>query len=223
MAVDISGMILEAGAKLFMQEILDKKSPIYKKAMGKLMGQPAVGNKPGTPGMLDTILDNIDWDGSQTAAKKEAEQATKKAELEQDLKRYRTGKGEMVAANAANVLANAAGTVGNALGTKNSILGNALMAMANQGNGMSQEAIAKYGNPYATGGAILGTPLVAKGAIQKLVGDAVQDTIKQTVNNVQSTKEKNRQTELLLRQRPNGQFYDSQKQLQKYGVNFDYD
>lgn len=199
--------ISKAAVKAFEKELENPKSSLNKQLVDLLNGTN------GQPGIYKNIFEGLTPKMPTPVANPSSSQpdpAQTEQELIRNMRRYMKSPAEHVATGVANVAANAASGLGNAFGAANIGLGDAILAMTRSpGN---------YVNPGANAAAAFAAGKTTRGTVGKVIGDSVANTIKSIVGDVDASRERDKQTELLLRERPSGQFFDSRKQLTKLGA-----
>lgn len=197
-------MLKEAIMKLamdkFMDELKNPNSMVSKKFNSMLFGDPAAG----TPGLFEQELNNL----ATTVTGGSGKSAPTDKEIDDEVARYKRSTGEAIATNGLNVLGEAAGAAGNAYSLYNGLLGDALLAVS---GGLKTNG---YTSPFFMAPAIAAGKK-AKGGIAQVVGNSASNISKGIAADIKNNNEKDRETELLIRQHPNNGFYESRRSLNR--------
>lgn len=192
---NIQDTIFKMAMNQFEKELRNPSSPIAIKFKTMLYGDPATGAK----GIFDEWTNPANYmppDEKELEAKRQAE-----------IDRYkRTPK-----QTALDIGFGTAGTLGKGLGDTlsegSSIFGDALAAMSKSRNG--------FGSPFGPLPELIGGAAKVGGKLLGGVASTVGNALTNIGKDLKSNREMEREAELLIRERPNGQFYDARKQLSK--------
>ena len=190
-------IITKMAMREFTKELKDPNSLVSKKFNDLLYGN----KKNGTPGLFEQYLKEDMYSPSKAA--EQSEQA-----IQADLERYKRTTGQAVIDNILPAVGTALKGTGGAVNAYKSLLGDALLAVS---QGLGSEG---FDNPFVMGNAA-GLGKKATGAIANIGLNAAGDIATGISKDIKNEREKEKETELLLRERPSGQFYDSRKQLTK--------
>lgn len=194
--MEMEDVITQMATKSFMKELKNPESPIAKKFNSMLYGDKTTG-KGGLfeKYMNESMLDNPD------KAKTDEQVAT-------EMKNYSRTKGEAALDNTLSGVGTALKAGGNMANLYHGLLGDALIAVS---QGLGSQG---FDNPFAMATAA-GLGKKALGGMTGLGLNAAGDIAQNVGTDIKQNREKNKETELLLRERPSGQFYDARKQLTK--------
>lgn len=186
--------IMQMAVKEFIKEVKDPNSPVAKKFKGMLYGDPDTGKG----GLFEKFTDSSMFDESSTKPNEE--------EIQTELSKYKRNAGQVALDNllkGGGTLAKGAGKVWNAY---HGLLGDALLAVT---QGVQSKG---YDNPFYMAPATA-AGRKALGGIGEIAGDTAGTIMQDVGKDIKSEREKERDVELLLRQRPSGQFYDARRKL----------
>ena len=188
--MDVKEIVMQLALNQFINELKNPSSNVTKKFNTMLYGDPATGTK----GLFDTFTSYTITDAVQVEQR-----------IKDELARYKRSSGQ-IAGDAALTAASALGKgAGDVISKGSSLLGSALSSMG-KGGGQIQNPLAPILN--AAGGA-LAAGGAAIGGAASTVGNALGAIHKDISNN----REKEREAELLIRERPSGAFYDARRKL----------
>ena len=204
--MNIQQAILDMAMKRFEKELSNPNSEVSKKFQGMLYGDPATGKK----GLFDTFTDGSAFGNDETDNPLDPDEAQKQtdAAVKEQMEHYKRTPMQTVQDNLLSGLGTGARAAGKGFNIYNSLLGDALLAIS---QGVKSQG---YDNAFAAAPAYaMGRK--ARGAIGDIALGAVGDILSNTGRDLKYEREKDKETELLLRSRPSGQFYDARKQLTK--------
>ena len=188
--MNVKEIVMQLALDQFINELKNPSSNVTKKFNTMLYGDPVTGTK----GLFDTFTSYTLPDAVE-----------KEKRVQAELDRYKRSGGQ-IAGDAALTAASALGKgAGNVISKGSSLLGSALSSMG-KGGGRIQNPLAPILN--AAGGA-LAAGGAAIGGAASTVGNALDAIHKDIVSN----REKEREAELLIRERPSGAFYDARRKL----------
>lgn len=208
----IQQAILEMAIDKFGKELKNPNSELSKKFTGALFGDKASG----TRGIFDEITDadsmkNI-LTGEQDSSKDKNVQIPDRVrsaeEIAASMERYKRTPLEAFVDNALPTVGKVAKGVGTGVNAYHSLLGNALLAAH------KSLQTPGYADPFAFA-PVGAAGLQAKGSIAQVAGDTASEALHAISNDLKYNREKDKETEILLSERPSGQFYDARKQLSK--------
>lgn len=206
----IQQAILEMAMERFGKELKNPNSELSKKFTGALFGDKTNG----TRGIFDELTDMDAMKGMLTGQDQNAsqEQAPDKIrtaeEIAAAMDRYKRTPLEAFVDNALPTVGKVAKGVGTGVNAYHSLLGDALLAVQ---KGLQTPG---YADPFALA-PLAAAGLKAKGAIAQVAGDTTDSITHSVSNDLKYNREKDKETEILLSERPSGQFYDARKQLSK--------
>ena len=187
----IKEAILKMALKQFKRELSTPGSAVAAKFNTMLYGDPANG----TPGLFDKFTEYDPKEGIMT-----------EEQLQNEIGRYKRNLPQVAADVAGTTLSTLGQGVGKTIAGGSNLFGNALIAMSKSRAGNIANPIAPLlgaaGNVAAMGGKIAGGAL-----------NTVGKTIGAISNDIKSNREKEREAELLIREHPNGAFYDARRKL----------
>lgn len=189
--------MIKQAVKSFEKELENPNSTVYKRFQSILKGDPTKGVR----GLYDDMLEP-GFGQPQQVSPEEQEKA-----LQDNLGRYKRTAGQKVLDAAGTVTANVAEGAGNAWNMYHDLLGDALLAM-------SKPQQSQYWSPVNEGSMlpyVLG--MKAKGGVGKIVGDTVGKSISEIQKRAAYERERDKETEILLREHPNGLYFDAQRKL----------
>ena len=206
--MDVKEAIMQMAIEQFKKELKDPKSKASKKFSTILYGDPAAGTK----GLFDKFTEYEEPTvpvSAPTDAESDAEPElapdTSERDIDSELERYKRSGLQI----AGDVAGEALGTVHKGVGniTKNtgSILGDALIAL-----GQSRQG---YANPLAPVATLVGSGMKVGGNVLGGASGILGEAIEAIGKDVRNNREKEREAELLLREHPNGAFYDARRKL----------
>lgn len=193
---NIKEAIMQMALKEFTKELKNPNSEVSKKFNTMLYGNQTTGEG----GLFDKFTDSSMFNNEQPRRSDD--------EIEEEMKRYRRNGWQVATDNIIPALGTAARTVGKGMNAYNSLLGDALIAVS---NGVQSQG---FDNPFAMTAA-LAAGKKARGAAIDVIGSGLGEIADNVSKDIKSEREKEREAELLLRERPSGQFYDARKQLTK--------
>lgn len=202
--------ILEMAMEKFGKELKNPNSELSKKFTGALFGDKTSG----TRGIFDELTDADAMKGMLTGQDQNAnqEQAPDRIrtaeEIAAAMDRYKRTPLEAFIDNAVPTTGKIAKGVGTGINAYHSLLGDALLAVQ---KGLQTPG---YADPFAMA-PLAAAGLKAKGAIAQVAGDTTDSITHSVSNDLKYNREKDKETEILLSERPSGQFYDARKQLSK--------
>ena len=192
---DVKEAIMQMALKEFTKEIKNPNSPVSKKFKGMLYGDPSTGEG----GLFEKFTDGSIFDEKSNTKPTEEE-------ISAELSKYKRNAGQAALDNllqGGGTVAKGAGKVWNAY---HGLLGDALLAVT---KGVQSQG---YDNPFYMSPAVA-AGRKALGNIGEITGDTAGTIMQDVGKDVKSEREKEREVELLLRQRPSGQFYDARRKL----------
>lgn len=199
MAFNLQDAIMQIALGKFQEELSNPNSPITKK-----FNETLFGNGKDDSGLLYKFAsDNAP---SNNVPKRSDE------EIAQEMKRYTRKPGEVIRDNVLSGTGRLIKGVGNAYNAYESLLGDALLAV--NGAVANNAAASGMANPLILG-AVPALGRKARGAIVKEGTDTTSDILNNIATDLKYDSEKRRQTEILLRERPTGKYYDARKQMSK--------
>jgi len=189
--MDVKEAIMQVALDKFKNELSNPNSPVAKKFNTMLYGDPTQKIQ----GLFDKLTEYADPSNEP------------RRDLDDELRRYKRTPLQA----AGDIAGTAIGTIGKGAGdtirNTGSIIGDALMSLS---RGPAQGGIQ---NPLAPVGTLIGGTIKAGsnliGGTTGMLGEAISAVTKDIRNN----REKERETELLLREHPNGAFYDARRKL----------
>lgn len=179
--------ILELALDKFKAEIANPASPVAIKFNTMLYGDPANNVK----GLFDKFTNYDD--------------GLPQPDVEEEIKRYKRTPLQTLEDNMLGTAGIAAKGAGDVVTGGSSLLGDALMRMS-KSNAPIQNPLAPFMG--AAGGVVNAGGKLAGGALG-LLGNAISSMHK----DIQNNREKEREAELLIREHPNGAFYDARRML----------
>lgn len=196
--------IMNMALEKFTEELGNPNSDLSKKFTSMLYGNEQTGQK----GTFDTLSEGGNSGGAITEDSGTGRVTTNDVDIKAKMKNYKRSIPQMIIDNVLPAGATVARTAGAGLNTYNSLLGDALIAVS---NGLGSNG---FDNPFAMAAA-LGLGKKAKGVVQGAILSGVGNIAENVGRDIKMEREKERETELLMREKPPGQFYDSRKQLTK--------
>ena len=187
--------IMQMALNAFKNELKNPNSEISKKFNSMLYGNPQTGEG----GLFDKFT-NGDMLNEQP---KRSE-----AEIQEELNHYKRTPRQAISDNVLSSLGTAARTAGKSINAYDSLLGDALLAVS---EGVGSKG---FDNPFAMTAA-LGAGKKARGTVNDTLFSGAGKIVEDIGSDIKNEREKEREAELLLRERPSGQFYDARKQLSK--------
>ena len=193
-------VITQMAQKSFMKELNNPNSPIAKKFQDMLYGNKTTGQG----GLFEKMLN----EAPSTITQGDKPVTRSNAEIEAEMQNYKRKTKETVLDNVLNSGGTLLKGAGDMAGGYHNLLGDALLAVS---AGLGSQG---FDNPFAmTAAAAAGKK--AKGMLLQKGLNTLGDVTKEVGSDLKHEREKDKETELLLRERPSGQFYDSRKQLTK--------
>lgn len=206
--MDVKEAIMQMAIEQFKKELKDPKSKASKKFSTILYGDPAAGTK----GLFDKFTEYeepIVPVSTPTDAKSDAESElapdASERDIDAELKRYKRSGLQIAGDVAGEVLGMVHKGVGNITKNTGSILGDALIAL-----GQSRQG---YANPLAPVATLVGSGMKIGGNVLGGASGILGEAIEAIGKDVRNNREKEREAELLLREHPNGAFYDARRKL----------
>ena len=207
----IKEAIMNMALDQFKKELKNPNSDVSKKFNSMLYGD----SESGDGGLFGKFTDGSMFDEASSGSGgggsdiiEDTGTSQKYSDVDTKMSKYKRSIPQMVLDNVLPAAGTVARTAGTGLNAYNSLLGNALIAVSNSmgSNG--------FDNPFAMATA-LGLGKNAKGAVQGAILGGTGDIVENIGRDIKMEREKERETELLLHEKPPGQFYDSRKQLTK--------
>lgn len=201
---DVKEAIMQMALKEFTKELKNPNSPASKKFKGMLYGDPSTGEG----GLFEKFTDGSIFDEKSNTKPTDEKSNTKptEEEISAELSKYKRNAGQAALDNflqGGGTVAKGAGKVWNAY---HGLLGDALLAVTKSVQSQG------YDNPFYMSPAVA-AGRKALGNIGEIAGDTAGTIMQDVGKDVKSEREKEREVELLLRQRPSGQFYDARRKL----------
>lgn len=193
-------VITQMAQKSFMKELNNPDSPIAKKFQDMLYGNKTTGQG----GLFEKMLN----EAPSTITQGDKPVARSNAEIEAEMQNYKRKTKETVLDNVLNSGGTLLKGAGDMAGGYHNLLGDALLAVS------AGIASPGYSNPLFMAPAVVAGKK-AKGMLWQKGLNTLGDVTKEVGSDLKHEREKDKETELLLRERPSGQFYDSRKQLTK--------
>lgn len=190
----IKEAIMQMAIKEFTKELGNPNSSVAQKFKGMLYGDP----KTGEGGLFEKFTDGSMFD--------EGSNKPTEDEIQAELAKYKRKPSQVatdILLQGGGTLAKGAGKVWN---TYHGLLGDALLAVT---QGIQSQG---YDNPFYMAPAVA-AGRKALGGIGEIAGDTLGTIVQDAGKDIKSEREKEREVELLLRQRPSGQFYDARRKL----------
>lgn len=213
----IPQVIVDLALQLFMKEATDPNSKVHKMIMdkvGNVAGNLVTRALDGSMGQEPQALENKPGKGaSQTGMLDDASgnpHGRTEDEMQAEIARYKRTPLQVASDLALPVVGKVVKGGTDIKKGYHSLLGNALMAVS-EGMGSSG-----FSNPFAMAPA-LAMGQQAKGLVYGIAGDTLNDIARGISTDIKNNREKERDAELLIRERPNGQFYESRRHLTKDG------
>lgn len=179
--------------KEFAKELKKPDSPIAKKFRETLFGV----NGDGQGGMFEKAL-NGQFDDKKPRMSDD--------EVKKAMGSYKRKGWQTVLDNVLPTVGTTVQTIGDVGNVRNSLLGDALLAMS---NAIQQPGFA---NPLPLM-PVVAAGKKARGGIEHLLGTGVNTIATDISKDIKHNREKENEAELLLRERPSGQFYDARRKL----------
>jgi hypothetical protein len=224
-------VIIDLALQLFMEEATDPNSKVHKMIMdkvGNVAGNLVTRALDGSMGQEPQALENKSGKGTSQSGKgtSQSGKGTSQSgmlddasgnphgrsedEMQAEIARYKRTPLQVASDLAFPVVGKVVKGGTDIKKGYHSLLGNALMAVS---NGMGSDG---FSNPFAMAPA-LAMGQQAKGLAYGIAGDTLNDIARDISTDIKNNREKERDAELLIRERPNGQFYESRRHLTKDG------
>lgn len=186
-------LVMEFAMKEFAKELKKPDSPIAKKFRETLFGV----NGDGQGGMFEKALNGRFDDKKPRMSDDEVKKA---------MGSYKRKGWQTVLDNVLPTVGTTVQTIGDVGNVRNSLLGDALLAMS---SAIQQPGFA---NPLPLM-PVVAAGKKARGGIEHLLGTGVNNIATDISKDIKHNREKENEAELLLRERPSGQFYDARRKL----------
>ena len=192
----IKEAIMQMALKQFTNELKNPNSEVSKRFNSMLYGNKQTGEG----GLFDKLTDSTTYTDKNPIHSE--------GEIQQEMQHYKRTPSQAIIDNLMPSLATAADVAGTGIGTYKSLLGDALIAIS---EGVKSKG---FDNPFAMATA-LGMGKKANGVVQNALFSGSAKILNDVSKDIKKEREKEREAELLLRERPSGQFYDARRQLTK--------